>query len=84
MKNRAKIVQCELGVRQICEQHLREIGFFVHRKSLRSLSSAHEKWGQKQKCNNFNNNFVQYIYIYIYIYYYKYTSVYIYIYIYNL
>ncbi len=24
--------------------------FCLHRKSLRSLSSAHEKWGQKQKC----------------------------------
>ncbi len=36
--------------RQICEQYLREIGLCVHRKSLRSLSSAHEKWGQKQKC----------------------------------
>uniref|UniRef100_A0A671MUA1 Cohesin subunit SA n=1 Tax=Sinocyclocheilus anshuiensis TaxID=1608454 RepID=A0A671MUA1_9TELE len=32
--------------RQICEQYLREIGLL----SFRSLSSAHEKWGQKQKC----------------------------------
>ncbi len=29
----------------------------MHRKSLRSLSSAHEKWGQKQKCCIYN--FVQ-------------------------
>ncbi len=34
-------------------------GFCVHRKSLRSLSSAHEKWGQKQKCCVYN--FVQYM-----------------------
>ncbi len=32
--------------------------FCVHGKSLRSLSSAHEKWGQKQKCYIYN--FVQY------------------------
>ncbi len=29
------------------------------------MSSAHEKWGQKQKCCVYN--FVQHIYIYIYI-----------------
>ncbi len=28
--------------------------FCVHRKCLRSLSSAHEKWGQKQKCCVYN------------------------------
>ncbi len=33
---------------QICEQYLREIGLLCHRKSLRSLSSAHEKWGQNK------------------------------------
>ncbi len=33
-------------------------------ESLRSLSSAHEKWGQKQKCCVYN--FDQCIYIYIY------------------
>jgi len=33
---------------QICEQYLREI--CVHRKSVRSLSSAHEEWGKKQRC----------------------------------
>ncbi len=32
---------------------LREI-FCVHRKSLSTLSSAHEKWGQKQKCCIYN------------------------------
>ncbi len=32
--------------------------FCVHRKSLRSLISAHEKWVQKQKCCVYN--FVQY------------------------
>ncbi len=32
--------------------------FCVHRKSLRSLSSAHEKWGKKLKCSVYN--FVQY------------------------
>ncbi len=33
----------------------------MHRKSLRSLSSAQEKWGQKLKCCVYN--FVQYIYL---------------------
>ncbi len=32
--------------------------FCLYRKSLRSLNSAHEKWGQKQKCCVYN--FVQY------------------------
>ncbi len=63
--------------------------FCVHGKSLRSLSSAHEKWGQKQKCYMFSINiykntnnkiiyFIFYIYIYIYI---IYLYIYIYIYI---
>ncbi len=44
----------------------KKYAFCVHRKSLRSLNLAHEKWGQKQKCCVYN--FVQlYIYIYIYI-----------------
>ncbi len=34
--------------------------FSVNRKSLRSLTSAHEKWGQKQKCCIYH--FVQYSY----------------------
>ncbi len=33
---------------------------------METLSSAREKWGQKQKCCIYN--YVQYIYIYIYIY----------------
>ncbi len=40
--------------------------FVYIKKILRSLSSAHEKWGQKQKCCVYN--FVQCVYIYIYIY----------------
>ncbi len=40
---------------------LKKQAFCVHRKSLRSLSSAHEKQGQKQKCCVYN--FVQCIYI---------------------
>ncbi len=35
-------------------------------KSLRSFSSAREKWGQKQKCCVYN--FVQYVYVCVYIY----------------
>ncbi len=37
-----------------------KLAFCVHRKSIRFLSSAHEKWGQKQKCSIYN--FVQYNY----------------------
>ncbi len=33
---------------------LEKSAFCVHRKSLRSLSSGHEKWGQKQKCCVYN------------------------------
>ncbi len=47
--------------------------FYVHRKSPRSLSSAHEKWGQKQVLHLY---FFQCVYIY--------THIYIYIYIYIL
>ncbi len=36
---------------------LEKYAFCVHRKSLRSLSSAHEKWGKKEKCCVYN--FVQ-------------------------
>ncbi len=31
-----------------------KLAFCVHRKSLRSLSLANEKWGQKQKCSVYN------------------------------
>ncbi len=40
-----------------------KLALCVHGKSLRSLTSAHEKWGQKQKCCVYH--FGQYIYIYI-------------------
>ena len=36
--------------RQICEKYLREMDLLCNRKSFSSLSSAHEKREQKQKC----------------------------------
>ncbi len=40
---------------QICEQYLREIGLLcTYKKVLDLLSSADEKWGQKQKCYIYN------------------------------
>ncbi len=38
--------------------------FCVQRKSLRSLSSAHEKWGQKQKCCVYNVGQCKYMFFF--------------------
>ncbi len=67
-----------ISAKEFFDNILDKYAFCVHRKSLRSLSSAHKKWGQRQKCCIYN--FVQCMYVYVYIY--MYICVYICIYIY--